>query len=174
MKMRCYAPSHEAYERYGGKGLTVCDEWKDNFKGFREWAINNGYEQHLTIDRKDNEKGYDLNNCRWVTYAVQERNKSGNRPPITAFGETRLVGEWVEDECCVVTARGLWRRIDSGRDPEWSIVTPVNVGRRRKPMSEETKKKIGKRTKQRMDALQEKGISYRDENGRLKGGVHLL
>lgn len=75
MRNRCESVNHTAYLRYGGKGISVCTEWKD-FPTFEKWALNNSYDENLTIDRKDNNKGYQPDNCRWVTYTQQARNKS--------------------------------------------------------------------------------------------------
>ena len=52
------------YENYGGRGITVCDEWKEDFMAFYEWSMQNGYADNLTLDIKDNDKGYSPDNCR--------------------------------------------------------------------------------------------------------------
>lgn len=83
IRYRCLSSSSKDYERYGGRGITICDEWKDNFESFYIWAIANGYKEEktskglniLTIDRIDVNKGYSPDNCRFVTNAVQARNK---------------------------------------------------------------------------------------------------
>lgn len=75
MKNRCYRKSYHAFNHYGGRGITVCDEWLNSFEAFRDWALANGYADNLTIDRIDNDKGYSPDNCRWVTMAEQNRNK---------------------------------------------------------------------------------------------------
>lgn len=75
MKVRCYDQNFQFYRHYGGRGITICDEWRNNFEAFRDWALANGYEDALTIDRIDNDKGYSPDNCRWVTMVEQNQNK---------------------------------------------------------------------------------------------------
>lgn len=67
MKSRCYCKSFSRYKYYGGRGITVCEEWKNDFKAFRQWAIANGYQDDLQIDRIDNSGNYEPSNCRWVS-----------------------------------------------------------------------------------------------------------
>ncbi|MDD3229176.1 MAG: hypothetical protein PHE09_08145 [Oscillospiraceae bacterium] len=75
MKQRCSNPNVDRYNRYGGRGITVCDEWQEDFKTFYDWAMANGYQDDLTIDRKDNNGNYEPGNCRWVTNADNIRNR---------------------------------------------------------------------------------------------------
>ncbi len=80
MKARCNSVNNPNYPNYGARGITVCDEWKNNFQAFYEWAIVNGYDENAprgqcTIDRIDNDKGYSPDNCRWVDMNVQNRNR---------------------------------------------------------------------------------------------------
>lgn len=75
MKNRCYNPKQSRYNIYGGRGITICDEWLNDFQVFRSWALTNGYQESLTIDRIDNDKGYNPDNCRWATYSEQIHNR---------------------------------------------------------------------------------------------------
>ena len=75
MKQRCSNKKRIAFKDYGGRGISVCNEWSGDFKIFYEWALNNGYEEHLTIDRIDNNGNYEPSNCRWATMLVQTTNK---------------------------------------------------------------------------------------------------
>ena len=67
MKARCYNPNANEYKRYGGRGITVCDEWKNDYLPFKLWAMASGYKSNLTIDRKDNDGNYEPNNCQFIT-----------------------------------------------------------------------------------------------------------
>lgn len=78
MKDRCMNEKNTCYSRYGGRGIIICDEWKNDFEAFYKWAIDNGYHENLTIDRKDNNKGYFPDNCRWTTNKEQSRNRRSN------------------------------------------------------------------------------------------------
>lgn len=95
IKGRCYNPHDARYERYGGRGITVCDEWKNSFELFYDWAIANGYSDSLTIDRRDNNKGYSPDNCRWATNKEQSNNRSTNIR-ITIGNATKSLTEWCE------------------------------------------------------------------------------
>lgn len=95
MKQRCYNKNCSNYKRYGGRGIKVCDEWRDNFKPFMEWAINNGYKDDLTIDRIDVNGNYTPANCRWATAKEQVRNRRNN-VWITYKGETKLLVDWLK------------------------------------------------------------------------------
>lgn len=74
MLYRCTNSSSASYKRYGAVGITVCEEWLSNLDSFLVWAINNGYDENLTLDRKDGTKNYTPDNCRWVTVSTQNSN----------------------------------------------------------------------------------------------------
>lgn len=78
MKERCSNPHNKSYRNYGAKGISVCEEWGNDFSKFQNWAINNGYGDKLTIDRIDTKQNYCPENCRWVTTQQQNRNYSRN------------------------------------------------------------------------------------------------
>ena len=93
MKARCNNPNNQAYHNYGGRGITVCKEWDEDFQAFYGWSMKNGYDPDLTIDRVDNDKGYYPENCRWATRLEQANNKRSCKY-ITYNDETRTIAEW--------------------------------------------------------------------------------
>lgn len=96
MRFRC-AKGDKYFDRhYVERGINVCDEWRDNFLAFREWALANGYRDGLTIDRVDNYGDYCPENCRFATMAEQNRNRTNNIR-IEYRGETKTLAEWSRD-----------------------------------------------------------------------------
>lgn len=75
MKSSCYNINNRSYKYYGGRGITVCNEWLNSYESFYNWSISNGYREGLTIDRIDNNGNYEATNCRWVDMKVQNNNK---------------------------------------------------------------------------------------------------
>ena len=75
MKRRCYNKNFSQYKDYGGRGITMCEEWLYSFRSFYDWAISHGFSEELEIDRIDNDGNYEPNNCRWVTHKVNANNR---------------------------------------------------------------------------------------------------
>ena len=95
IKKRCYNKNFWAFNRYGGRGITMCEEWKNDFMSFYNWSIANSYQDNLTIDRVDNNGDYEPDNCRWVSMKEQCRNKNNNHL-LTYNNETHCISEWIE------------------------------------------------------------------------------
>lgn len=90
---RCTNPNAIHYDMYGGHGITICDEWRNDFYSFYSWSIENGYKDGLTIDRIDNNKGYYPENCRWTDLETQANNTRRNHY-ITYNNETKTLTQW--------------------------------------------------------------------------------
>lgn len=95
MKNRCTSESNVKYKYYGGRGITICDEWSD-YENFKSWALSNGWKEGLTLDRIDSDKNYEPSNCRWVTMKTQQNNKRNNKM-LTYKGKTQTLSEWVDE-----------------------------------------------------------------------------
>ena len=125
MKNRCYNENNVGYHIYGGAGITVCDRWKNSFENFYE-DMHQGYRDDLTIDRIDPTKGYSKDNCRWATYAEQNRNKRNNRN-ITINGVTKVLTDWCDE--FGISFGTVIGRIERGWDKEdWFLSVGVNRG----------------------------------------------
>ena len=98
MYCRCYYPSTNQYKNYGGKGIKVCDEWQhiEGFINFYNWAMENGYDETLTLDRIDNNKDYCPENCRWETQKKQSNHRTNN-VFYTFNGETKTSKQWCDE-----------------------------------------------------------------------------
>lgn len=111
MKERCNNHKRPFYKHYGGRGIKVCNEWSNDFQPFYDWSISNGYEKGLTLDRKDNNKGYSPENCEWKTHKQQNRNTRRNKL-ITIGDQTKCVSEWAEESG--VNVQTLFHRYKRG------------------------------------------------------------
>ena len=121
MKSRCFSSKHPHYKLYGGRGISVCDAWL-NFATFAEWALQNGYRDDLTIERKDGNLGYAPDNCTWATYAEQAHNRRDNRKFLFA-GESLTLREWARR---LNTSHGtLMFRLKRGWTVEQTLGTSV-------------------------------------------------
>lgn len=124
MVARCEYQKHPYFGSYGGRGITVCDEWHD-YMVFREWAKTHGYLGHLTLDRVDNDLGYYPENCRWATMKEQQNNKRTSHR-LTWRGETRTITEWAE--YLGMNKTTIKERIRAG----WSVDKALTVSVRRR------------------------------------------
>lgn len=121
LKNRCYSQKDINYKNYGGRGIKVCQEWKDNFMNFYNWAINNGYQENLTIDRIDVNGNYEPNNCRWVNMRTQQNNRTNNRI-LEYKGQKKTITEWAN--YCGLSYRNLHYRLNNGYTIEQAIEKP--------------------------------------------------
>lgn len=96
MKARCYYSKDRNFKNYGGRGITVCDEWKNNFQAFYDWSINNGYQDTLSINRINTDGNYEPSNCNWVTREEQDNNTRRNHF-VTYSGKTKTIAQWAKE-----------------------------------------------------------------------------
>lgn len=120
MKERCYNHRHVHYANYGGRGIGICDEWRGDFAAFREWAMSHGYDDTLSIDRIDNDRGYSPDNCRWVDAKTQCNNRRTNRM-LTVGERTHTMAEWAR--LTGIRKSTILRRLERG----WSAARAVGV-----------------------------------------------
>lgn len=95
MKQRCYYSENNEFHNYGGRGVEVCEEWRDDFLTFKMWSEQNGYKDNLSIDRIDVNGNYEPSNCKWSTSKEQARNRRETLY-LTVNGETKSLIEWCE------------------------------------------------------------------------------
>lgn len=122
MKRRCDCKSWRDYKNYGGRGITVCDEWRNDFMAFHDWAMANGYDDSLSLDRIDVNGNYEPSNCRWVTLKHQANNKR-NSHFLEYNGEVKTIAQWAEE--LGIKYRTLSSRINTrGWSVEKALTTP--------------------------------------------------
>ena len=129
MKQRCLNPNQKTYKYYGGRGITICEEWLDDFMNFYDWAMENGYQDKLTIDRIDVNGKYEPNNCRWVTMETQLRNTRRNHF-IEINGERHTIAEWAR--IYEINPQTINSRIRKGLSEQNAILLPVKRKRGKK------------------------------------------
>lgn len=127
MKDRCNNENNHAYKDYGGRGIKVCAEWQD-FQKFLEWSLASGYEEEAargkcTIERIENDRGYEPSNCRWATMAEQGNNKRSNRK-LTYNGETKTLSQWAKD--LNINSSTLCNRLARGWELRDALTRPVD------------------------------------------------
>jgi hypothetical protein len=121
MKQRCNNKNSKHYMDYGGRGIFVCDEWNE-FIPFRKWALENGYGDKLTIDRKNVNGNYEPSNCRWLTIQEQQNNKRDN-VNIIYKGSTHTMKEW--SDILNIKYSLIEKRIKMGWSIEKTFETPL-------------------------------------------------
>lgn len=124
MKRRCHDERDAAYKNYGQRGISVCNEWLESFACFKEWAEGSGYREDLSLERKDNSKGYCPENCKWATAKEQANNRRSN-VNITYNGQTRTLKQW--SEVIGLSYNTLWWRWKAGWDIPSLLLTPQRV-----------------------------------------------
>ncbi len=127
MIQRCHNPKSPDFERYGGRGIVVCERWRTSFQSFLADMGPRPSKRH-TIERRDGSKGYTPDNCRWATWTEQARNRRGNRL-ITVGGATRTLAEWAERSGISIFC--LWRRLKKGWTAERAVCEKVHARGRR-------------------------------------------
>lgn len=121
MKARCDNPNLHTYQNYGAKGVTYDAAW-DEFVTFRDWAMNNGYNDALTLDRIDTRGNYEPNNCRWVNYIVQENNKTNNHT-LQISDEEHTLAKW--ERIMNLPVGIISRRLRDGWGKEDAVMKPL-------------------------------------------------
>ena len=120
IKNRCLNKNLKTYKNYGGRGITVCQEWLNDFKTFYDWAINNGYSEGLTIDRINNDGNYEPDNCRWASRKTQANNRRTCKT-FTYNGVTKNYKQWCE--FLKINYKTLYSRISRG----WKIENALGL-----------------------------------------------
>lgn len=124
MVYRCTSAKYDKSQYYSERGISVCDEWINSYKSFEKWALNNGYEDGLTIDRINNDDGYYPGNCRWATRKEQANNRSSNHF-VTWNGETKTISQW--SEITGICEKTLSQRVLKGWPVERIFSEPVHT-----------------------------------------------
>lgn len=127
MKARCNNEKDYHYKWYGGRGISVCEEWNNDYTAFRKWALSNGYSDKLTIDRIDTNGNYEPSNCRWVDMKTQNNNRRNNTM-LSAFGKTMTLQEWSDE--VGIKAKTIRGRISRGYNIERAISAPVKTNQK--------------------------------------------
>lgn len=121
MYRRCYNTKDTRYKDYGNRGITVSDEWLHNFPAFYKWAMDNGYNDSLTIDRIDVKGNYEPSNCRWADMKTQSNNRTNNHL-VDYKGTLKTVAQLSEE--FNIPYKRLWKRLKSGWAIEKALTTP--------------------------------------------------
>lgn len=132
MISRCTKNADQAYKNYGGRMISVCEQWASEADSFVSWAMESGYEKGLSLERKDNNRGYEPSNCAWVTRKANNDNRR-NSVQVTVNGVTKAAEDWARDKSAPksVDAELIRRRIRDGWTGEEAVLTPKGMRRSR-------------------------------------------
>ena len=126
MRQRCLNESRPDFQWYGARGITICPEWS-SFPIFMSWALENGYQDDLTLDRINTNGPYSPDNCQWATRKVQANNRRTNRM-LTMDGRTQSMKQWAEE--LNIDNTTIWRRLHNGWPVERALTEPVHSEKR--------------------------------------------
>lgn len=121
MRYRCNNPNCKSYKNYGGRGISICEEW-DVFENFMEWSLKNGFCEGASLDRIDNNGNYEPSNCRWVSMKTQGNNRRTNHF-VTYKGETHTIKEW--SEITGIKWSTIKERLKKGWTTEDALTKPI-------------------------------------------------
>ena len=170
MKARCYIKGNPGYKNYGGRGIKVDDLWKEHFLYFYDWAMSNGYQDDLTIERIDNNGNYEPSNCVWISREKQAHNTRQN-VNITYNGETKCMEEW--SKIFGINSKVIKFRMDNGMTFEeaitkqnWRKINSLHVTKER---VEELYIELGEYKKVAIALNTSRATVSRIKNDKLKG-----
>ena len=129
MKSRCYNSNVPNFVDYGGRDITICEEWLNDFELFKSWSLENGYRKDLMIDRIDNDGNYEPSNCRWSTRKEQNSNRRNNRL-VEIDGVTKTFAQWADD-LGINRSTALYR-VRAGKTEYEALTMPVIKKRKSK------------------------------------------
>jgi hypothetical protein len=127
MMRRCYNRKDKRFPSYGGRGITVCDEWRTNRGAFFNWALASGYKSGLTLERRDNDLGYSPDNCCWIPHAAQQNNTTRSHT-LSWQGETLTISAWARK--LGIRPNAIQHRLDRGWPVERIFSQPYRVSSR--------------------------------------------
>ena len=137
MIQRCYDKTHQKYNDYGAKGICVCEEWKNNFHSFEQWAMENQYTDSMIINRKDVLKNYSPENCQIISTHEQGKNRSNNHQ-ITYNGKTMILQDWANE--IGISSTTIRKRLKSGWTIEDALFTPIGMKKQNLSKKEKIKR----------------------------------
>ena len=129
---RCTNPKKVGYKYYGGRGITMCQEWMDSPQAFVDWSLANGFSSELQLDRIDNDKGYSPDNCRWVTARENIRNRSNSVITPTIAGQAKFLYQHKEITIKDIADyfgvnKSTMANVLAPNETKWSDIEPIAI-----------------------------------------------